>query len=206
MPKQHLKKSKKRKIRSRIPPRPLPQQAQIVPETGQSSTADVLMEDALLKAASDKPKNHVKRGFGQFPKNTRFITDSFKNLKNRLRSFWGKQKKRIKLTKEVVLWVTVGVACILFVLVLFQAQNLWQHSQEKEKKDQGRAELLRQIAYWQEVVSKYKDYRDGYYNIALLAYRLGEDNRAEEYIQKALDLDPNFKQGKELEAIIKNER
>ena len=104
------------------------------------------------------------------------------------------------------MWVTVGIAAILLVLVIFQAHSLWIHSQEKAMKEQGRAELMRQEAYWQGVVDKYQDYRDGYYNIALLAYRLGEDSRAEEYIQKALELDPNFKQGKELQTIIEGNK
>lgn len=193
MTKQHSKKSKKRKIRSRIPPRPVHPKPQIVPE--------VVQPDAK---ASSEPKH-------EFPKNTRSITESAltKHRQSYVRQLQLRAiriLKKLKIGKEAIFWTSVGIACVLLVLVIFQAQSLWTHSQEKKQKEQGRAELMRQEAYWQGVVDKYQDYRDGYYNIALLAYRLGEDSRAEEYIQKALDLDPNFKQGKELEVIINGKR
>lgn len=204
MTKQHSKKSKKRKIRSRIPPRPVHPKPQIVPE--------VVQPDA--KAASAKSSGEPR----EFPKNTRSITEpasvkpgkSFiRQVKLRGASTLKSLKaylRKLKIGKEAVFWTGVGIACVLLVLVIFQAQSLWVHTKEKEQKEQGRAELMRQEAYWQGVVDKYQDYRDGYYNIALLAYQLGEQGRAEEYIQKALDLDPNFKQGKELEAIIQGKR
>lgn len=63
---------------------------------------------------------------------------------------------------------------------------------------QERAHLEREVSYWQQVADKYKGYRDVYYRIATLQFKLGNVSASQEYVKKALDLDPNFPEGRVL--------
>ena len=55
-----------------------------------------------------------------------------------------------------------------------------------------------QVSHWQGVVNRYKNYRDGYYQLAVLEYRLGNNQAAYDYSQKTLEMDPGFKEAKQL--------
>ena len=61
------------------------------------------------------------------------------------------------------------------------------------------AGMQRQVAQWQNVVTKHPDYRDGYFQLAVVEYQLGNMNKAYIYDEDALRLDPNFQSGRELE-------
>ncbi len=52
--------------------------------------------------------------------------------------------------------------------------------------------FAKQAAYWQMTEKKYPNYRDGYFQLALLAYRVGDNQKANEYLQQVETLDPNF--------------
>ena len=62
--------------------------------------------------------------------------------------------------------------------------------------------IVLQINYWQKVVDKYKDYRDGYFQLAILEYRLGQKEKSRMYLKEVFRLDPNFEKGRELEKIL----
>lgn len=51
--------------------------------------------------------------------------------------------------------------------------------------------LENEVAYWQSVVAKFTDYRDAYLQLSALTYQLNRLDEAKQYLQKALDLDPN---------------
>lgn len=55
---------------------------------------------------------------------------------------------------------------------------------------------------WKGIVNSYKDYRDGYYQLAVLEYRLGNLNGALDYLQKTLEIDSGFKEAEELRTKI----
>ena len=56
--------------------------------------------------------------------------------------------------------------------------------------------------YWQGIVSKYKDYRDGYFQLAVLEYQLGNIQKAKLHLDEVLKLDPNFEKGRELGKVL----
>lgn len=60
----------------------------------------------------------------------------------------------------------------------------------------------KQQAYWQGIVHTYPTYRDGYFMLALLSYKLGETKQIEEALQKVHELDPNFQKGKEFASKV----
>lgn len=75
---------------------------------------------------------------------------------------------------------------------------LWQKKHYSDPKD-----IQRLLAAWEKIVSEKPNYRDGYLQLAYLHYKLYENEKAKEYLKKALELDPNFEPALELEKIIK---
>ena len=55
-----------------------------------------------------------------------------------------------------------------------------------------RSELRQEIGYWEQIIIKHPDYRDGYFKLALLEYQLGEKDKARQYVEKTLTIDPNY--------------
>lgn len=58
---------------------------------------------------------------------------------------------------------------------------------------------------WQAIVSRYPDYRDGYYQLAVLAYQLNKFSESKTYLQKVRSLDPNYPGLTSLEALFPKE-
>jgi len=75
--------------------------------------------------------------------------------------------------------------------------ELWLRWQEKKPE-----EVEKLITEWEDIISEKLDYRDGYLQLTLLHYRLYENEKAKEYLQKALELDPNFEPTRELEKFL----
>lgn len=76
-------------------------------------------------------------------------------------------------------------------------KSLWQKKQESDPED-----IEKLIKYWEQIISEKPDYRDGYLQLALLHYKLYENEKAKEYLQKALELDPNFEPAREIEKML----
>lgn len=55
-----------------------------------------------------------------------------------------------------------------------------------------------QFAYWKKLIEEKPDYRDAYIMAASLAHELGNDEEAMSLINRALTLDPNSTQAREL--------
>ena len=58
-----------------------------------------------------------------------------------------------------------------------------------------RANTEKQYQYWLEISNTYPSYRDAYFMLALLSYKLGEEQKTKEYLQTVYRLDPGYKQG-----------
>lgn len=75
--------------------------------------------------------------------------------------------------------------------------GLWLRWQEKKPE-----EVEKLITEWEEIISEKPDYRDGYLQLALLHYKLFENEKAKECLQKAIELDPNFEPTREMEKLF----
>ncbi|MCX6724873.1 MAG: hypothetical protein NTV20_02120 [Candidatus Shapirobacteria bacterium] len=78
-----------------------------------------------------------------------------------------------------------------------QLQELWQKKHYDDPKD-----IQRLIGAWGKIVQEKPNYRDGYLQLAILNYKIYENEKAEEYLNKALAIDPNFEPAKELKKIF----
>jgi len=55
---------------------------------------------------------------------------------------------------------------------------------------------------WKKIVEEKPDYRDGWYQIAVLEWRLSNTESAKSSLIKSLDLDPNYKPAKEFYSFL----
>lgn len=66
-------------------------------------------------------------------------------------------------------------------------------------------QVTTQYAYWQSIVALHPDYRDGYYMLALLAYKLGKYTETKTYLMKVQTIDPNYPGPETLRALLPKE-
>lgn len=96
-----------------------------------------------------------------------------------------------------------GLCLVLFLTIITAGLSLYGRLQQKQDLDSKRSKILSQIQVWQEIVGKYKDYRDGYLTLAILEYRLGDSDKARLYLKQTLSIDPNFGKARDLEKILR---
>lgn len=149
-----------------------------------------------------------------------------KKLKNKVRTFFRKTKeekavKRGKLGYEFpsisrIITETISATfhtttrkislrifyIFMVIAILFSGVDFYRTILKQQQTTSQREKVLSEVSYWRQVVAKYNDYRDGYFMLALLEYRLGNMNKVGEYLEKVRALDPNFVKAKELEKVI----
>jgi tetratricopeptide (TPR) repeat protein len=132
--------------------------------------------------------------FPKFPSIYRIIPERLKKLpKWEIRPVWRPYAKY---------WLIVPLVA-LSVALLFSVKDAFSLYQQKRYAEMERASLEKQVAYWEGIVRKYNDYRDGYFTLAVLEYELGDQAKAKQYLGKTLVLDPNFAPGRELEQKLR---
>jgi len=94
------------------------------------------------------------------------------------------------------------ISFALVVLLIIVGLDLYKDIKNQQKVEKERTEIISKIQYWQGIVNKYKDYRDAYFQLAILEYRLRDFIKSKFYLDKALAIDPNFEKGRELEKIL----
>ena len=105
---------------------------------------------------------------------------------------------------EKTLLVASIFGIITFIAVLFATLQLYQALQKQQELRQLRNNVTYKISFWQQVAKLHPDYRDAYFEIALLQYWVGKKEQALENVKKALMIDPNFMEGRALEKLLRN--
>jgi tetratricopeptide (TPR) repeat protein len=118
-----------------------------------------------------------------FPKNLRFITEY---------TFSDVQSHYIK-----VLLVS-SVSLFLLALIFLEGVTIFANLKQRTMLSQQRIQLQNEVKYWESIANKYQGYRDVYYRIGALQYKLGNITEAQKYVKKALELDPNYPEGRVL--------
>lgn len=131
------------------------------------------------KVLYKRPRKEEEEKKREFPRISRIIPDiSVPSLR---RVFWNKY------------FLVSFISTFISVAILMQGIDLTKHIRELQGIRSEREQVVREITYWEDVVSKHQDYRDGYLKLALLEYRLGNTQKAKAYIEKSLSIDPNHK-------------
>ncbi len=110
--------------------------------------------------------------------------------------------ERLQIRRRWPLYVVGVVSLALFIAVCVMGGQVYAHALEKQTLVQTEKKLQQEVLYWQGIVEKYPDYRDGYFILARLQYQLKNFSKAKEYLQKSLMIDPNFEQGRAFEKML----
>lgn len=98
------------------------------------------------------------------------------------------------------------ILLIFLSILLLQASQFTSYLYDRylaQTQKQGEIqEIEAKITHWQEVVKEKPDYRDAYFELALLSYRLKRITEAKMYLEKVLELDPNYGPAKDFERIL----
>ena len=100
--------------------------------------------------------------------------------------------------------ITALICLILLFLIVIFSFDLSKTLKEYSFQTSERARIEIQIKTWQSITDKYKGYKDGYLQLAVLEYRLGDFEKAKLYTNQALYLDPNYKDALGFLAKLKN--
>jgi tetratricopeptide (TPR) repeat protein len=106
--------------------------------------------------------------------------------------------ERLNSDEVIFLVGTVAVMLAIFVVSL----DLYTTFEKQKSLASEKAKIVSEVHFWESQLRDKPNYRDGYFSLALLNYRLKDMEKSRENLNKALDLDPNFKEGRELEKIL----
>lgn len=131
----------------------------------------------------------MKKKLPEFPRIPRVITEDIVSVRT------------LFLLKLLIISL---VSATLVMQIVREAASLPQNAAQAQIVQENRQKLAAEIAHWKKVADQYTGYRDIYYKIAMLSYAKGDLTEAKLYLQKALEVDPNFDAGRVLgEKIIR---
>jgi hypothetical protein len=141
----------------------------------------------------------------QFPNISRIITEraSFKKPSNSTIRL----SLQPKITKFLFIFATTVVFVIIVVFTVgigFFSVKVYQNYQKITQINAQRQQIQSKINFWQSIADKYDGYKDAYFQMAILDYSLGNFKKAKMENQKALTLDPNFDDAKNLNVVLEN--
>ena len=129
----------------------------------------------------------------KFPNIYRTITERFKNI----------SKKNSKIFKKLKSQWLVTSYLVTAVLILILSFDLLNSLQKQKEINFEKTKIQSEIKLWEALSEKYQGYKEAYYQLALLNYKIGEIDKAKFYVNKALYLDPNFENAKSLQKILR---
>lgn len=110
--------------------------------------------------------------------------------------------KRLSFLASIHLWRWVFILLILSLLTLQIAQlgqRLYANYYEAQIKQAEKHAIEGEIAKWENIAKKRPNYRDAYFELAVLTYELNRISETKYYLSKVFALDPNFEPAKEFE-------
>ncbi len=96
-----------------------------------------------------------------------------------------------------------GIFCIL-AAILVVSVDLYRNFNEEKRLTAEKIKTLSDKAFWEYQIKERPDYRDAYFSLALINYKIKNFDEAQENLDKSLSLDPNFKEGKDFEEFLGN--
>lgn len=100
------------------------------------------------------------------------------------------------------IFLTAFACGFLFMAIMLMGNDLKNNIDSMQMINKERTTIESQIIKWKGVTSRFKTYKDGYYMLSILEYRLGNFDKSYDYARKALSIDPNYKEALDLLAKI----
>lgn len=110
---------------------------------------------------------------------------------------WFKKSGR-SIGYKVTIFILINLILFSFVLTFVFVELLDQYKTVQEEQASIRSELL----YWENALATVPNSPDIYFQAGVAAFQLGDKVRANTYINKALELDPQFESARELQERI----
>ncbi len=131
----------------------------------------------------------------QFPNIYRIITEKLS-----FRLSW--QPKLSKIAILALALISTLISLVLVVGIAILGVQTFQNVNQAVQVNSQRQDLQSKANFWQSIIDKYDGYKDAYFQKALLEYKLGQIDKAKADNAKALLLDPNFADAKNLETVL----
>lgn len=91
---------------------------------------------------------------------------------------------------------------IVIIALYFISNDLLRVLGTRKEYQENRQKLFSQIDVWDDTLVKYPGYRDGYFHNAILSYQLGNTANSQTYLDRTMQLDPEFAYGIVLKALL----
>ena len=121
-------------------------------------------------------------------------------LPQNYRRITAKISKHLKKHAQKYLVSALILEVILFVFLASFCTYLYLAYKQKQAKRVGE---LKRLVFWEEQSVKFPNYPEAYYNSAVHAFRLGDREKAAEYINKSLEVNPDFEPARKLRNEVK---
>lgn len=105
-----------------------------------------------------------------------------------------------KLNRDEVVFFVGTLVIVLAMLII--SLDLYSNFAAQKRTNEERTKVLNQLSFWSNEVKIHPNYRDAYFSLALLNFRLRDMDSARKNLNEALKLDPNFEKGIELERLL----
>ena len=106
---------------------------------------------------------------------------------------------RIKNSRRAMLRYFFVCSLGLLLAVSFVDMVIFQESEQAKK---VHLTAQRNLGYWEYIIRKYPNFPDAYYKAALYSIQMDKEKTANEYLDRAISLDPAFKEALELKKKI----
>lgn len=97
----------------------------------------------------------------------------------------------------------VGFTVVLVAISLISLDIYANFNKQKELTNE-KFRILKEVSFWENEVITKPGYRDAYMKLAVLNFQMKNFTEARVNLEKALELDPNFEKGRELEKLLDN--
>lgn len=96
-------------------------------------------------------------------------------------------------TRYIVSLIILESVCLVILCVAL-GRIILQYKTASEK----RLMEMKELSAWEKLITKYPNYAEAYYGAAIHAEAVGDLEKAGEYVNKSLQLNPNFEASKKL--------
>lgn len=80
--------------------------------------------------------------------------------------------------------------------------SLKELEQDLKKAKEKPRKIRQEIEFWEEIIKEKPNYRDAYFQLAILNYQIYQKEKTLQYLQKTFELDANFEPAKKLEKLL----
>lgn len=154
----------------------------------------------IKKEASSKGRPSGRKS----PSNSRTIPDFVKTSSGKPAlfrlSFPKLSPSKLLRVYRVALKIFIVIIFILAVAIV--GLDLDANIKAKQEIDLEREKLTQELKFWENFISKHQDYKDAYFKLSILEYKLGDASKSKMYVEKGLTLDPNSQEGKKIEEFL----